>query len=67
MLPLELFGRRGYGKLLGWSTRAKQVSSAVAAFVMSALMAGFGILPSIWTIVIVALVGRGHWQPYRSS
>ena len=56
-LPLELFGRRGYGRLLGWSTSAKQVTSATAPFVMSASMAGIGIVPSLWTVVVVALVG----------
>ncbi len=56
-LPLELFGRRGYGKRLGWSTSAKQVTSAIAPFVMSASLAQFGVVPSLWTIVVVGLVG----------
>lgn len=56
-LPLELFGRRGYGKRLGWSTSAKQVTSAIAPFFMSASMAGLGIIPSLWTIVAVGLAG----------
>ena len=56
-LPLELYGRRNYGKLLGWSTTAKQVTSAIAPFLMSASMSGIGLMPSLWTIVAVGTVG----------
>lgn len=29
-LPLELFGRQGYGRRIGWCTSAKQLTSAIA-------------------------------------
>jgi MFS family permease len=56
-LPLELFGRTGYGKVMGWSTSAKQVTAAIAPFVMSASMAGLGVVPSLWTVMAIALIG----------
>lgn len=58
-LPLELFGRRGYGARLGWSTSAKQVTSALAPFAMSASMAGMGVPVSLWVIVAAGLAGAG--------
>jgi hypothetical protein len=56
-LPLELFGRQGYGTRLGWSNAAKQLTSAVAPFVMSLSMAGIGIPASLWTIAAAGLAG----------
>jgi MFS family permease len=37
-LPLELFGRTGYGARLGWITAARQASSALAPFVFAIMM-----------------------------
>lgn len=56
-LPLELFGRQGYGTRLGWSNAAKQLTSAVAPFAMSLSMAGIGIPASLWTIAAAGLAG----------
>lgn len=56
-LPLELFGRRGYGSRLGWSTSAKQVTSALAPFAMSMSMAGSGMSASLWVVTAAGLVG----------
>jgi predicted MFS family arabinose efflux permease len=56
-LPLELFGREGYGKRLGWCTSAKQFTSAIAPVAMSASMSGLGVVPSLWLVALVALVG----------
>jgi hypothetical protein len=56
-LPLELFGRNGYGSMLGWCTAAKQVSSAVAPVLMSMSMAGLGVPASLWMVTIVGLSG----------
>jgi MFS family permease len=55
-LPLELFGRRGYGKLIGWSTFAKQVPAAIAPFAMSASLSTTGVAASLWTVFVVGLV-----------
>jgi predicted MFS family arabinose efflux permease len=56
-LPLELFGRRGYGSRLGWSTSAKQVTSALAPFAMSMSMAGIGVSASLWVVTAAGLAG----------
>ncbi|UIK03782.1 arsenite efflux MFS transporter ArsK [Neorhizobium galegae] len=62
-LPLELFGKAGYGSRMGWVTSAKQMMSAVAPLAMSILLAGIGVVPSIWwtvaigTIAAVAFLG----------
>jgi len=54
-LPLELFGRRGYGKLIGWSTFAKQVPAAIAPFAMSASLSSVGVVPSLWLVAAVGM------------
>jgi MFS family permease len=56
-LPLELFGRRGYGKLIGWSTFAKQVPAALAPLAMSASLSSAGVVPSLWVVAAVGLAG----------
>jgi hypothetical protein len=56
-LPLELFGSRGYGKLIGWSTLAKQLPAAAAPFAMSASVTSIGVVPSLWVVVATSLVG----------
>jgi MFS family permease len=56
-LPLELFGRDGYGSRLGWCTSAKQVTSAIAPVVMSISMAGIGVHASLWTVMAAGLAG----------
>ena len=38
-LPLELFGRAGYGAHVGWITAARQFSSAFAPFGLTFMMA----------------------------
>lgn len=54
-LPLELFGRRGYGQLIGWSTFAKQVPAAVAPFAMSASLSSVGVVLSLWLVAAVGM------------
>jgi hypothetical protein len=56
-LPLELFGRRGFGKLMGWATFCKQVPAAVAPFAMSASMSAMGVVPSLWLVAAAGLAG----------
>nr|WP_295469113.1 arsenite efflux MFS transporter ArsK [Mesorhizobium sp.] len=55
-LPLELFGRAGYGAMVGWATSARQFSAAFAPFAFSAMLAGLGIVPSLVTLVVVSFV-----------
>jgi hypothetical protein len=56
-LPLELFGRDGYGSRLGWCTSAKQITSAIAPVVMSLSMAGIGVHGSLWIVMAAGLAG----------
>lgn len=42
-LPLELFGRRGYGERLGWVTAARQFSSALAPFGFAVMLKAWGV------------------------
>lgn len=56
-LPLELWGREGYGSRLGWLTSAKQITSALAPFFMSVSMAGIGVRASLWVVIGAGLVG----------
>ncbi len=58
-LPLELFGRQGYGSRMGWGTTAKQVTSAVAPVMMSISMAGIGVHGALWVVMAVGLAGAG--------
>jgi MFS family permease len=53
-LPLELFGRKGYGHRLGWVTAARQFTSAFAPFAFAWLMAA-----SSPNIALAVLVGAG--------
>ncbi|MBW0368300.1 arsenite efflux MFS transporter ArsK [Ensifer adhaerens] len=46
-LPLELFGRTGYGARLGWVSAARQFSSAVAPFAFAFMMKAWGISDAI--------------------
>ncbi|WP_105427784.1 arsenite efflux MFS transporter ArsK [Neorhizobium tomejilense] len=55
-LPLELFGKAGYGSRMGWVTSAKQMMSAVAPLAMSILLAGIGVVPSIWWTVVIGTI-----------
>ncbi|MFN7025161.1 MAG: arsenite efflux MFS transporter ArsK [Pseudorhizobium sp.] len=50
-LPLELFGKQGYGARLGWVTAARQFSSALAPFAFAILLKAWGANTAV-TIVI---------------
>ncbi|WP_353641944.1 arsenite efflux MFS transporter ArsK [Mesorhizobium sp. WSM2239] len=55
-LPLELFGRHGYGARLGWVSAARQLSSSVAPFGLSLMMALGGTAVALgWLAAIGAL------------
>jgi MFS family permease len=56
-LPLELFGREGYGARLGWVAAARQFSSAFAPFGLAFMISQAGVLPSLSTLA--ALGGAG--------
>ena len=56
-LPLELFGRAGYGAHVGWITAARQFTSAFAPFGLTLMMAQVGVFPALWINVMVGLIG----------
>ena len=58
-LPLELFGRAGYGAHVGWITAARQFSSAFAPFGLTFMMAAAGVFPALWINVLIGLFGIG--------
>lgn len=71
-LPLELFGRQGYGARLGWISAARQFSSSFAPFALAFMLAQTSTTVSLWSLVgfaaacvvtfaAIALVGaRSH-------
>ncbi|CAN7426822.1 arsenite efflux MFS transporter ArsK [Mesorhizobium sp. LjRoot246] len=56
-LPLELFGREGYGARLGWASAARQFTSAFAPFALAFMMARTSVANSLWVLVVVAAGG----------
>ncbi len=56
-LPLELFGRRGYGGHVGWITAARQFSAAFAPFALTVMMHWLGAFPALWVNVAVGVAG----------
>ena len=56
-LPLELFGREGYGARLGWASAARQFTSAFAPFALAFMMAHTSVTNSLWVLVIAAVSG----------
>ncbi len=56
-LPLELFGREGYGALLGWVTAARQFTSAFAPFAFALIMAQTTVMTSLAAVAVSALLG----------
>ncbi|KQU83212.1 MFS transporter [Mesorhizobium sp. Root102] len=56
-LPLELFGREGYGARLGWASAARQFTSAFAPFALAFMMARTSVANSLWVLVVAAASG----------
>lgn len=56
-LPLELFGRAGYGARLGWVSAARQFSSSFAPFAFAFMMAQWSVGISLWALVAVGAAG----------
>ncbi len=55
-LPLELFGRNGYGARLGWVTAAKQFSSALAPFAFAMTMTSWGAPAALTASIVTSAV-----------
>lgn len=56
-LPLELFGRSGYGAYVGWITAARQLSAALAPFGLMLLMGWIGVFSALWIVVAMGMLG----------
>lgn len=56
-LPLELFGRAGYGARLGWVSAARQLSSSFAPFAFAFMMAQWSVGISLWALVAIGAAG----------
>ena len=56
-LPLELFGREGYGARLGWVSAARQFTSAFAPFALAFMMARLPVADALW--VAASIAGSG--------
>lgn len=56
-LPLELFGREGYGARLGWVTAARQFSSAFAPFAFAFAIERWGIDRALSSGIVVGTAG----------
>lgn len=64
-LPLELFGRDGYGRLMGWATLAKQIPAAIAPFALSVSLAGLGTHLSLFGLIVTGLAAAAAFQAIR--
>jgi MFS family permease len=56
-LPLELFGREGYGARLGWVSAARQFTSAFAPFALAFMMARLPVIDAVQ--IATAIAGSG--------
>lgn len=56
-LPLEIFGRAGYGGNVGWMSGARQFSSAFAPFMLALMLEQGTVEVSIGVVTFVALIG----------
>ena len=56
-LPLELFGRYGYGTRLGWVSAARQITSAFAPFALALMMARTTVTSALWTLAVTSAGG----------
>ncbi len=54
-LPLELFGRAGYGAVLGWATAARQVMSSGAPFAFALALSRFSPQIALWSVFVAAM------------
>jgi hypothetical protein len=56
-LPLELFGREGYGARLGWVSAARQFTSAFAPFALAFMMARLPVVDALSIATAIAASG----------
>lgn len=56
-LPLEVLGREGYGRSVGWMSAARQFTTAFAPFVFAVLMAEMGVRLSLAALLVLAGAG----------
>jgi len=56
-LPLALFGAKGYGALLGWTTSARQFAGAFAPFALSAVATSSSTITALWMVSVLGIVG----------
>lgn len=56
-LPLELFGREGYGARLGWVSAARQFTSAFAPFALAFMMARLPVADALSIATAIAASG----------
>lgn len=56
-LPLELFGRVGYGARLGWVSAARQVTSAVAPFALALMLARLPVTHALLILAVTSASG----------
>jgi len=56
-LPLEVFGRKGYGHRVGWMSAARQFTSAFAPFAFAMMMSGLTIPGALLVLACLAFTG----------
>lgn len=56
-LPLEVFGRKGYGHRVGWMSAARQFTSAFAPFAFAMMMSGLTIPGALLVLACLAITG----------
>jgi len=56
-LPLEVFGRKGYGHRVGWMSAARQFTSAFAPFAFAMMMSGLTIPGALIVLACLAITG----------
>ena len=53
-LPLELFGRYGYGSRLGWVSAARQITSAFAPLAFALMMSRTSVTSALWILAVTS-------------
>ena len=56
-LPLELFGRYGYGSRLGWVSAARQITSAFAPLAFALMMSRTSVTSALWILAVTSSGG----------
>lgn len=56
-LPLELFGRRGYGARVGWATAARQITSSFAPVALAVMMAETSVPTALSVLIAISAIG----------